>query len=102
MFVVGPLEVSDLSEKGCDELLHPLLGDVESVDVWRKDPGDESDLEGGTEGSGFLSLPSSSFASRSFSNKFPPLYGIPRGWKELDFFNTLPREDTCNMLPRED
>lgn len=74
MFVVGPLELSDLSEKGCDELLDPLLGEVESVDVWSKDPGDDSDLEGGTDGSGFLSLPpSSSFASSSFSSKFPPL-----------------------------
>lgn len=73
MFVVGPLEVSDLSEKGCDELLDPLLGEVESVDVWSKDPGDDSDLEGGTDGPDFLSLPSSSFASSSFSSKFPPL-----------------------------
>lgn len=44
MFVVGFFEVLDLLEKGCDKLFDLFLGEVEFVDVWSKDFGDDSDL----------------------------------------------------------
>lgn len=71
MFVVGFFEFLDLLEKGCDELFDLFLGEVEFVDVWSKDFGDDSDLEGGIDGLGFLSLLFFFlFVSSSFFSKF--------------------------------